>query len=136
MLATEPDEFALIDLPMGRQASKLYVWRQTEHNKPIAEGLSARTPPEAYSYIEANPLLSRWRHGTPLDCESWGAMGYETAVTQLLHDNFRYVILHKTVLRVEEIEEAYLTAVPVYNDAQMTVYDLASLLDANPCMGN
>ncbi|MEZ4592031.1 MAG: hypothetical protein R3D55_12950 [Chloroflexota bacterium] len=133
MLAAQTEDFALIDLPMGRQVSKVYVWQQTEHNKPIVEGLSARTPPEAYSYIEANPLLTRWRHSTPLDCETLGAAGYETAVNQLLHDNFRYVILHQTLRQENGIEEAYLTAVPVYQDEAITVFDIATLAEANPC---
>ncbi|MBK7897193.1 MAG: hypothetical protein IPJ90_20370 [Anaerolineaceae bacterium] len=138
MLAAQTDTFALIDLPMGRQASKLYVWRQTEHHKPIVEGLSARTPPEAYSTIEANPLLSRWRHTTPLDCETLGAAGYETAVAQLIQNNFRYIILHKTGSGVPELttEAAYFTAVPIYDDAQITVFDITTLAAANPCPAN
>lgn len=132
-VAAEAGEFAIIDLPMGRQPSKQYVWRQTAHNKPIVEGLSARTPPEAYNYIEANALLMRWRHGTPLDCADLGAAGYETAVTQLLQDNFRIIILHKSSTAVPEVEMGYFTAVPIYEDAQIIVFDLATLATDNPC---
>ena len=48
---------AIIDLPMGRNESKFYMGAQTDHQRPIIEGMIARTPPDAYDYIDSNTLL-------------------------------------------------------------------------------
>jgi hypothetical protein len=121
-LARQPEPLALIELPLGRQPSKPYLFNQMFHQKPIVEGLSARTPNEAYRYIDANPLLHHWRHHIWLNC---GEMGDEldTAVTQLIQDNFRYVILHNQA-EIDPILPYFLYREPVLQDERLTVYDL------------
>ncbi len=79
---------------MGRRESKDYTLYQTFHQRPIVEGLSGRTPPEAYQYIDGNPLLARWRNQQPLDCGALSAQAIDGALQQLLNDGFRYVIVH------------------------------------------
>ncbi len=56
-LGTSTDRTAILDLPMGRQASKHWMLLQTSHGRPIVEGMAARTPPEAYRFIRSLPLL-------------------------------------------------------------------------------
>ena len=124
-LSQQVEQTAVIELPMGRQDSKHYLFNQLVHQKPMVEGLSARTPEEAYSYIEANPLLRQWRHYTWLSCET-RRPELDAAVTDLLNDGFRYVILHHK----EEAAPLYpyfLYIEPVLEDEQITVYDLHAL---------
>jgi hypothetical protein len=122
-LAQQPEAFALIELPLGRLASKPYLLNQLYHQRPIVEGLSARTPNEAYRYIEDNPLLHHWRYHTWLNC---GEMGEEldTAITQLIEDNFRYVILHNQADEIDPVLPYFLYREPVLQDEQLTVYNL------------
>ena len=94
----------------------------------------ARTPPHAYDYINANPVLlglrnmSRNRSAPKLTEAEWRA-----AVAALQRDGFRYLILHRRVPRAvsrevwlpKEIEELFNSSVPVYKDDYGSVYDLA-----------
>ncbi|MCA9946322.1 MAG: hypothetical protein KC449_22720, partial [Anaerolineales bacterium] len=84
------------------------------------------TPEEAYRYIEANPLLHHWRHQVWLNCEEMGAE-LDTAVTQLINDNFRYVILHNQAEAIDPILPYFLFREPVVQDEQLTVYDLRAI---------
>jgi hypothetical protein len=127
-LRTDGEPGAIIDLPMGRQESKRYMYLQTVHRRPIAEGMSARMPEGAYDYIEANPLLSAWRALQPPACDC----DIERAARALQADGFRYVIIHYDVAWNEPQARddllAYFAAVePVYQDERIAVYELADL---------
>lgn len=130
-LADEPATFALIELPLGRQAAKPYVFYQTVHEKPMVEGLSARTPKEAYRYIEANPLLHAWQEERPLDCREMGAE-LDTAVAHLIADHFRYVILHNHD-RTAHLEPYFVYDEPLLHDDELTVYDLREMAQRPFC---
>ena len=133
-LAGEPDDFALIDLPLGRQQSKLYLYYQTIHRRPIVEGLSARTPNGAYRYINDNDLLRHWRHETALNCEAMSGESLKAAWEQLTADNFRYVLVHQQIdPDLLPIIDDYLTAEPIYRDAELSVYRVADLQANPPC---
>lgn len=132
-LAQEAGDFAVIELPMGRRPSKDYVFYQTTHTRPMVEGLSGRTLPEAYRYIDANPVLAAWRGSTPLDCATLSAETFETALDQLSADGFRYVIVHHQDGQVPEAFSGYLTGAPVYTDAQLSLYAVSALRDRPPC---
>ena len=129
-LGQQSDDFALIDLPMGRQSSKRYLLYQIFHQKPIVEGLSARTPAEAYRYIEANPLLLNWQQKTVLNCDVMGAE-LDTAVAQFIQDNFRYVIIHND--SEGYIFTSYFSTDPVFQDETLTVFALADLAERPFC---
>lgn len=130
-LAQDPEPFALIELPLGRQESKPYVFYQTIHEKPMVEGLSARTPDEAYRYIEANPLLRAWQEEVPLDCKSMGE-ALDTAVAQLIADNFRYIILHNQD-QTEHLLPYFEHYEPLLDDAELTVYELSKMAQRPFC---
>jgi hypothetical protein len=128
----EGGEGAIIDLPMGRQVSKDYMYIASEHEHPIAEGLASRTPPAAYNYIEDNLALSGWRHRQRVTC---GA-GVLAAVRQLDDDGYRYVILHKRrwpelAYTPEEISGTLLDdTTPIYVDEYITVYEVPDMAAA------
>jgi hypothetical protein len=129
-LAQEDESFALIELPMGRRASKRYLLNQTVHQKPIVEGLSARTPTEAYRYIAANPLLLNWQQKTMLNCEVMGSE-LDVAAAQLIQDNFRYVIVHNAP--DSDLYIAYFHTAPVFQDEQLTVFAVEDLAERPFC---
>ncbi len=132
-LANEPDSFALIDLPMGRQESKTYLYLQTIHQHPIVEGLSGRTPPASYDYINANPLLARLSNERHLDCQEFGNSAIKQALDQLAADGFKYVIVHHADNSLSRKFAGYLTAAPVYADSSITVFSIADLHSNPPC---
>ncbi len=134
-IANAPGEFALIDLPMGRFNSKEYMYDQITHQRPIVEGLIARTPPEAFSYIDNNPLLERWHTGAPLDCQELDTTTIKQALDQLAADNFRYVIVHHVDGRFPEQFAGYFTSPPAYSDDAITAYAIADLQTHPPCSG-
>ncbi len=134
LLAASAYPTALIDLPMGRQLSKLYLFYQTIHEKPIVEGLVARTPVTAYAYIQQNLLLSLWYRNEPLDCHIFNSDDYRSALEELLADGIEYVILHRTY-RVQLAPDllAQFTAEPVYADTEKQVFTLEDMYQASPC---
>jgi hypothetical protein len=132
-LAQEPGNFAVIELPMGRRESKDYTLYQTFHQHPIVEGLSGRTPPEAYQYIDSNPLLARWRTQQPLDCGALSATTIDGALQQLTNDGFRYVIVHHVDTPLPEAFATYFTVAPKFADEALSVYTLTDLQKADLC---
>ena len=129
-IAEEDESFALIELPMGRIESKRYLLNQTIHQKPMVEGLAARTPEEAYRYIEGNPLLQQWRQKNELNCETMAAE-LNTAVAQLLQDNFRYAIIHN--FPESEVYKPYFHITPTFQDEALAVYELTDFLERPFC---
>ncbi len=125
---------ALIDLPMGRQEAKYYMALQRFHGRPLVEGMLPRTPPAAYDYIKANPVLlllqdlSYWRRREPLSQDAW-----RNAIDQLLRDGFRYVVLHRHIqLEITQsrslpgpIADLFFPATPIHRDDNVSIYDLA-----------
>ncbi len=127
---------ALIELPMGRDYSKYYMYVQTIHGQPILEGMSARMPPEAYDYIEGNALLHAWREVEEPECAD-----VQPAVTQLLDDGFRYVIVrdgsHNSDLppRVtgDDFTVAFDGVSPVFADGLIRVYQVEDMKALTAC---
>ncbi len=127
-LAGEEDDFALIELPMGRNESKSYLYYQTVHQKPIVEGLSGRIPADAYQYIAGNALLARWRHSVPLNCSEGVPEAIQAALAQLEASGFRYVIVHhEEDGAMLDVYADYLTAPPVYQDSELAAYLLSDI---------
>lgn len=129
VLATLP-EGAVIDLPMGRHNAKYYMSLQRFHGRPMVEGMLPRTPPNAYDYINVNPVLARLYHGSsgepPREAE------WRTAVDSLIQDGFRYVIMHERVPQAyarvaylpDRIADDFSAWPTVYQDEDVRIYDL------------
>lgn len=129
-IAADNEDYALIQLPFGRNPGKHYLYLQTIHGKPIVEGLASRTPDGAYTYIENNALLTAWRFHQPLNCQTWDA----AALEQLIVDNFRYVTLQKIYRERFPAWQSYVAHLaPVYEDARLIVYDMRDLAADPPC---
>jgi hypothetical protein len=120
-LARDPTDYAIVELPMGRQRAKEYMYFQTVHGKRLAEGVVSRTPPEAYAFIEANPLLRLLRSGQPANLPAFDVAARRQA---LADQGFRYFVLHKDYLSAETLESwgVLLGPEPVYEDDGLIVY--------------
>jgi hypothetical protein len=119
---------AIVDLPMGRQEAKEYMFLQTFHQRPIVEGVVARMPADAYDYIGANPLLRAWEQKEALTCD----YDVQAALDALYADGFRHVVVHgKNVPKW--LTGYFATVQPVHDDKLVTVYALADLQAHPPC---
>jgi hypothetical protein len=126
----EGQEGAIIDLPMGRQLAKYYMYLASEHRHPIVEGLASRTPPEAYDYIEGNLVLSGWMQRDRVTCSGADVLA---AARQLEDDGFKYVILHNRwqsrAYSPDELSGTLLgDTTPFYTDTHIIVYAVADIV--------
>jgi hypothetical protein len=117
----------LINLPMGRQHSKHYGFYQTYTGFPQAEGLSGRTPPQAYRFIEGNPMLRAWRRGAAVHCLPPLQADYLSALEQLLGAGFTHVVWHHWLGADKVIESSFVDAPIAYGDDYARVYRLEDL---------
>ena len=120
----------LINLPMGRQPSKLYGFYQSLTGYPQVEGLTGRTPPSAYAYIDGNFLLSAWRGGAPMHCFPPHQSFYVDGLNQLRDDGFSHVIWHGGIGQDVEIASSFFDARPAYSDDNVSVFRLEDLRQA------
>lgn len=120
----------LINLPMNRGSSKTYIFHQTIGGFPQVEGLATRTPPSAYDYIKANPVLNTWHRRESLICTEANRDDYLAAITQLRDDGFSHVILHYSLLEPDTIEGSFLGLEPAYEDEFVAIYRPATLQKA------
>ncbi|MDE2856693.1 MAG: hypothetical protein OXN94_02470 [Chloroflexota bacterium] len=130
-LAEESDEpVRLINLPMNRGNSKQYLFYQTLSGYPQVEGLATRTPPSAYDYIKANPILNAWHRSEGLICTEENRDNYLAAVAQLRDDGFSHLVLHYSLLKPDTIEGSFFGLEPAYEDEFVAIYRLAILPEA------
>jgi len=141
-LQQETDSFAIADVPVRQlEARRLYMFYQIVHQKPIVEGIVARTPPDAYAFVDQHPIISAFADsdkGSPGDDVS-------RHLTSLADAGVRYLILHLRFLTAQQIERwrLYLPYAPFYQDDQIIVYrtrpvlgeDLQVPLPVNDTMG-
>ncbi len=130
-LEEDQDSIRLINLPMGRPNSKLYLFYQTLSGYPQVEGLATRTPPDAYTYIKENYLLNAWHTKSNVQCMSHQAK-YLSALNDLIDDGFSHIILHHSskarwVHGQFRISESFIDAPSSYEDKFAAIYRLEDL---------
>ena len=135
---------AIIDIPLGRHSSKYYMSVQRFHRRPVVEGMIARTPPEAYDYIDSNPLLAFLHDpaGIDFDEEVPTLEDWRLAYAQLVEDGFRYLVLHRKVpISVSDINrpeswisDAFSSQTPVYQDREVLIYDMTVFGHSPPAL--
>ena len=123
-LREEDGEPRVINLPMGRYESKLYGLYQTMTGYPQVEGLSGRTPPSAYAYIDGNHLLDAWRGGAGARCFPPHESIYLAALEQLLGDGFTHVVWHHWLRPDWAISGSFAYVSSAYSDEYVSVYRL------------
>jgi hypothetical protein len=123
-MASDPDPYAVIDLPMGRNPSKVYLYYQSLHHKPLVEGHVSRTPDHAYDFIDSNALLRRLR--AP-DTRPLAVDQRQTALQQLADQHVRYLLIHRSMSNPDQIEQyrSIIGRAPIYTDDVLEVYAIA-----------
>jgi hypothetical protein len=120
-MAGEADTYAVLDLPMGRNPSKVYLYWQTLHHKALVEGHVSRTPDRAYDFIEANLLLRALRSpgSSQLTDEQRIA-----AKAQLADRGVRYLLVHRAMSNPDQMDQfqTIIGAEPIYADDDLRVY--------------
>lgn len=123
----DQDEIRLINLPMGRQPAKEYALHQALAGYPHAEGLTGRTDPDAYNYIESNLLLSAWRGNRSIYCTPLNEQLYRAQLRQLEGDGFSHIVWHRHIARAELVAGSFLDADAAYADDYVSVFRLADM---------
>jgi len=126
------DSIRLINLPMGRRASKYYGFHQTLTGYPHAEGLARRTPPDAYQYISRNFLLETWRNNRSIQCSLSNQTEYLSALDALADDGFSHIVLHYRLNNAREVSGGFLTVESSYKDKYVSIYSLEDLRNSCP----
>ncbi|MDY6877773.1 MAG: hypothetical protein SWK90_16450, partial [Chloroflexota bacterium] len=126
-LAQEPDEFAILEIPLGRQPAKISMYYQTIHGRPLLDGHISRTPPHAYDFIESNELLSLlWQYSVP------GHKGPFTLpfpdvsrqLEALAAERINYVVFHRDMISPTLLAswQSFVVVDPVYDDKSLVAY--------------
>jgi len=123
ILAGEPGDFALVELPADRQASEYHMFCQTVHGRPLLTGHISRLPPDALDFVSSVPLLDGIYQTGSFDT----TLPDLTRQLSLLADaGFRYLILHKNPDLTSPDElivwRRYLIVSPRYEDEDVVVY--------------
>jgi hypothetical protein len=121
-MARDGADYAVLDLPLDRSATKRYLYYQTQHEKSTVQGRVARVPAEAYELFRRIPLLSAWQS----DILAQRPPDLGSQLQPLADQNVRYIILHKDLApqAVAALRD-YFTLPPVYEDDQIAVYSTA-----------
>jgi len=120
-LQRDTDFYAIADIPVRQlELRRLSMFYQIVHRKPILEGIVARTPLDAYAFIDQHPILSAFTGGgqePPGDDVS-------RRLGALADANVRYLILHRHFLTAPQVEQwqLYLPYAPYYQDDRIIVY--------------
>ncbi len=121
-MAAEGEEYAVVDLPLTREAGEVHRFYQTLHHKPIVGGWDRRVPSSAFEFIASSPLLATW----------WGAdqpeITLDEALGTLAEANVRYLIVHKDQIGSvpERMRGLLLALKPVYEDDTLYVLPVDS----------
>lgn len=126
---------AIIDVPMGRQPSKYYMSVQRFHQRPIVEGMIARTPDDVYDYVRSNTVLSVLH--VDLNSELRADVTHDDwlrALRELEEDGFRFLVFHKQVPLAyskqepfpQWLDERLIMPEPVYEDDDVAIYEIAA----------
>ena len=120
-LAAQPGEGAVVEVPMGRQPSKVYMYYQITHGRPLVEGTISRTPPDAYDFIEGTPALRSMQA-----CGRWSLppADLSSLLSTLAQHDIEYVILHKDWVAPSSVDTwlSVTTLAPEYEDEQIAAY--------------
>jgi len=120
-LAAELDEFAVLNLPINPQQSKLYMFAQVIHQRPILQGKTARFPEGTYAYLDGQPWLRGLRQSDEMSPQ---LTDVSRQLAALADDGVRYVILHKDLVDAGRLArwQRYLLTTPRFEDEQIAVY--------------
>lgn len=135
-LANEADGGAVVHYPMGYSASKLWLYYQTRHGRPMVEGHLSRYTADTYDFVARQPLLRalyQEADGIPgalpppmLGAAEAPPLHLGPDLRDLLAHDVRYILLHTPYADDVQVRHFRETAplLPIHKDAALTVYDL------------
>jgi hypothetical protein len=134
-MAQEETLYGIVDYPMGYTSSKLCLYYQTLHGKPIVEGHISRYTADDYAFIASNSLLRTLYQVAerpvrlPEDTFTGDPLRLGPALQELRASGVRYILLHKPYAdaALQAHFQNTLPLVPVYEDANLAAYDLNNL---------
>jgi len=132
---------SIVNLPLGRQESKYYMIVQTQHVRPMNEGMIARLPQDTYKFHHEVPLLAIFRGEMELwEDQASANVGWRRSMEILRDNGFRYVVLHKRVWTKgfkktqEWVIKLFKDSDPIHEDELAFVYDIEDLLTSTPSL--
>lgn len=127
-LEAEPVDVHLINLPTSSWSNRAsYSFYQTQHGYPLAAGLIAREPRNAFDYWDQNYLLGKWRRFNAVTCGWQTKEKYLSALDELATDGFTHVIFHRNRSRSGSLSGSFATAQPSYADDYVWIFRLEDL---------
>ena len=126
-LARETGDFAILEIPIGRQPAKISMYYQTIHERPLADGSVSRTPSDAYDFIENNQLLSLLRQYSTPDYGGSFSLPFPDVsrrLETLAGAGIRYIVFHRdrTPPAMLAAWQSFAVADPIYEDDSLVVY--------------
>jgi len=119
-LAIEPGDFAIVDLPITNDLSKLYMYYQIVHCRPTVTGHVSRPPEGAYDFITSRPTLDAlWKtRRPPVDRRLSDDVGWLAKV------GIGYVVAHRDLMDSDEwvTWQCYADIAPVFVGDGLYVY--------------
>lgn len=126
-LAQEEGDFAIVEIPMGRQPSKISMFYQTIHERPLVGGHISRTPPHAYDFIRENELLSKLQMYSAPDYEgpfSFPFPDLSRRLDALAQVGIRYIVFRRASTSPQLLAawQSFIGAHPAYEDNMIIAY--------------
>lgn len=120
-LSQKANTFAVLNLPIGPQRSKLYMFNQVFHQHPVLQGKTARFPEDTYAYLDNHPLLRTLRRANEMNPD---LTDVSRQLRHLAKDDVRYMILHKDEVSAKRLDrwQRYLAFEPHFEDEHIVVY--------------
>jgi len=123
----EDQAIHLINVPMNTTfLRRYYNFIQMLTGYPQVEGSVNRLLPDAYAYINSNPILRRWREGEPIHCLPANMETFQAALDRLLNDGFTHVVFHHGGKRRPE-SHSFVSVPSAYKDDYVAIYRVAAL---------
>ncbi len=117
-MSSEPEAYAVLNLPIDLAASKEYMFQQTVHHHPILQGNVSRLPPGTFDYLDSHPWLKSLPQSGKMPPQSTDV---SRQLRTLAQDDVRYVVLHKKSVRLEHWQR-YFSIDPSFEDKRIAVY--------------
>jgi hypothetical protein len=117
-MAAEPEQYAVLNLPIDLASSKEYMFQQTIHQHPILQGNVSRLPPGTFDFLNSQPWLASLQESGQMPPRP---ADVSRQLETLAQNNVRYVILHKKSVRLAHWQR-YFSFDPSFEDERIAVY--------------
>jgi hypothetical protein len=121
-LGQDSKDYAIFDLPVGRDYSRYYMFQQIFHDKRIVGGTASRPSADAYAFILGDPL---WTHLLEHEDIDTDLKDVSRHLAYLSRKDIEYIILHRRYIPGDRLLRwrDYFIIDPVYEDESIVVYN-------------